>query len=203
MARINIEEHFWFEINRVSARMGSEDLAVGQAVRLFRVAQQRALQNKFLNKEDWERNGFSEALIPTFVEKVGEEYVVKGADKHFGWLKKQAIYGKRGGLKSRAHNKIQEGSQEPTATERFNERFRKEIPEFKKIIESLKIPSPSLKRIVPDVARAFNYQTKDFESWIEGITGSPGFQKISDSQGRSRYFVNSLKREINYIKELK
>ena len=101
MARINIEEQFWTEITAVTRKLkGDEDKAVGQAIRLFRVAQQRAKNGQIVTDEDWQIHEFSDALIPVFAKKVEGGYVVQGTEKHFGWLKKRAESGRRGGEKS-------------------------------------------------------------------------------------------------------
>lgn len=99
MARLNIEDQFWIEIGPVARQLG-EDMAIGQAMRLFRVAQQRAKQGQIVTEEDWQIHGFSDALVPVFAKKVEGGFEVQGSKKHFGWLKDRAESGRRGGEKS-------------------------------------------------------------------------------------------------------
>lgn len=101
MARINIEDQFWIEITAVTKRLkGDETRAVGDAVRLFRIAQQRAKAGRIVSDEDWRIGEFSEALIGIFALKVEGGYEVVGAKKHFGWLSSRVEAGRQGGIKS-------------------------------------------------------------------------------------------------------
>lgn len=101
MARINIEDQFWIEITAVTRQLkGDESRAVGDAVRLFRTAQQRAKQGRIVSDEDWRIGDFTDALIGIFAIKVDGGYEVVGAKKHFGWLKERAEAGRKGGIKS-------------------------------------------------------------------------------------------------------
>lgn len=114
MARINIEDQFWTEISAVAAKIGNQDLAIGSALRLFKLAQERTKQGRSISKEDWEMNEFPDALIPIFAQKKSDgSYEVRGAKKHFGWLQKCVESGKFGGKKSRrrAHEQNQPLSQ--------------------------------------------------------------------------------------------
>lgn len=104
MARLNIEEQFWNEINRVVAKVGDEDKAIGNAVRLFRFAQIRAKQGKPITAEDWRIQGFHESLVPIFATRISANdetfYEVVGAKKHFAWLEERVEAGRAGGVKS-------------------------------------------------------------------------------------------------------
>jgi len=101
LARLNIEDQFWIEVTAVTKRLkGDESRAVGDSVRLFRVAQQRAKQGRIVSEEDWRIGEFSDALIGVFALKVEGGYEVMGAKKHFGWLYDRVESGRKGGLKS-------------------------------------------------------------------------------------------------------
>ncbi len=101
LARINIEDQFWIEVTAVSrALKGDDSRAVGDAVRLFRIAQQRAKKGQIVTDEDWRIAGFSDALIGVFATKVEGGYEVAGARKHFSWLETRVEAGRKGGEKS-------------------------------------------------------------------------------------------------------
>lgn len=99
MARLNIEEKFWLDIGKVAVKMGSYDLAIGNAIRMFRFAQDRYKHGKIISEDDWTREEFHVALVGTFVDKVDGGYEVRGAEK-FDWLKERASAGRNGGVKS-------------------------------------------------------------------------------------------------------
>lgn len=109
MARINIEDQFWIEVAVVTKRLrGDESRAVGDAIRLFRIAQQRAKNKQIVTDQDWAIGEFTDALIGVFAFKVEGGYEVAGSKKHFSWLEERVENGRKGGKasgKSRA-NKI-------------------------------------------------------------------------------------------------
>jgi len=100
LARINIEETFWDQIRSVAVKIGNEDIAIGQALRLFRLAQERFKQGRIVSDEDWKIHEFSEFLIPKFAKKVDGGYEFLDAEKHFGWLVSRQKSGQTGGQKS-------------------------------------------------------------------------------------------------------
>lgn len=97
MARINIEDEFFDDAAAVGARMGNVDLAIGQALRLIRWSQQQIKAGKRMMHEEFARKGFSDHLMPEFATLSGAEVIVRGAVKHFAWLKKKAEAGAKGG----------------------------------------------------------------------------------------------------------
>lgn len=106
MARLGLDDHFFIEVIGIAAALGDQDKAIGQAVRFFRFAQEKYKHGKSISCDEFKRQGFSEALIPTFAEIVGDEVVCIGAKKHFGWLAKKVEAGKKGGVqKSQAKTK--------------------------------------------------------------------------------------------------
>ena len=110
MARINIEDNFWLEITGVAAQMGSQDLAIGNAVRFFRYAQERAKAGKFLTEDEFKQKGFAESLFPDFAVRSPSGIQARGFEKHFGWLVKRVKAGRKGGkVKSEAkRNKLKQ-----------------------------------------------------------------------------------------------
>lgn len=101
MARINIEDQFWIEVTAVTKRLnGDENRAIGESIRLFRIAQQRAKKKQIVSDNDWRIGEFSNALIGVFATKIEGGYEVAGAKKHFGWLETRVEAGRKGGEKS-------------------------------------------------------------------------------------------------------
>lgn len=100
MARINIEDQFWLDILDIIGSYGSQDEAIGNAVRFIRFAQEKHKQGLLISERDFEVKGFSEALIPLFAERVDGGIRAAGAAKHFGWLLDKSESGRVGGKKS-------------------------------------------------------------------------------------------------------
>lgn len=97
MARINLEDQFWLDIMEVAVAMGSADLAIGNAVRFFRFAQEMHRQGKLVSEADFKSKGFHDTLIPIFAMHTPEGISAKGSEKYFGWLTKKAAAGAVGG----------------------------------------------------------------------------------------------------------
>lgn len=88
-----------------------------------------------------------------------------------------------------------------SSVQRFDDMFNPEILEFKKIIDELEIKSmPSLKRIIPDIARSYEYKSEDFKSWCIAVINSNSIKNIDNANDRARYFVAAIKREIGLTK---
>lgn len=88
-----------------------------------------------------------------------------------------------------------------SSVQKFEDSFKPEVLEFKKIIDQFEITSmPSLKRIVPDIAKGFNYKTQDFKDWCESAINSKAMKNIDNANDRARYFVAAIKREIGLTK---
>jgi hypothetical protein len=119
MARINLEDQFWLEIMGVAIAMGNQDLAIGNAVRFFRYAQERHRHGKLVSEDDFHANGFSEALIPVYAKRVSGGIQCIGAEKHFGWLAQKIDAGRKGGRsKTEAKTKhLKQNQAKPSATE--------------------------------------------------------------------------------------
>ncbi len=96
MARINIEDEFWDDIGAVTERLGNEILAIGYAVKFIKFAQRAHKNDRAIPKEEF-RTKFHEALIGIFAVETEEGFVAKDAETHFGWLRKRAEAGAKGG----------------------------------------------------------------------------------------------------------
>ena len=88
-----------------------------------------------------------------------------------------------------------------SSVQKFDDMFKPEILEFKKIIDELEIKSmPSLRRIIPDIARSYEYKSEDFKSWCLAVINSNSIKNIDNANDRARYFVAAIKREIGLTK---
>jgi len=100
MARLNIEDDFWEDAMLLATKLGGDyDRAIGMAMRFLRVAQTRYKHGKIITFSEFEKNGFSEKLVPFFAKKTSDGYEAIGAEKHFIWLKKRVEAGAKGGKK--------------------------------------------------------------------------------------------------------
>lgn len=112
MARINIEDSFWIEALELVERMGDRDRAIGQALRFFKLAQDRHKEGRLILEDEFKSKGFSEHLIGVFAERVEGGIQAIGARKHFGWLKDRVEAGRKGGESKRKQNEANESKPE-------------------------------------------------------------------------------------------
>lgn len=99
MARLNLEDEYFDEIPLVAVKVGDLDKAHGNAVRFFRYAQQKHKHGKYITEEEFKEQGFLEALFPQFAIRTENGIMARGAEKHFGWLRKRIEAGRKGGSK--------------------------------------------------------------------------------------------------------
>jgi hypothetical protein len=97
VARLNIDDQFWIDCLSVVAAIGDQDKAIGQALRFFRMAQDKHKSGKLITEDEFARAGFSEALIGVFADRVDGGIQAVGAQKHFGWLARRVEAGRKGG----------------------------------------------------------------------------------------------------------
>lgn len=100
MARINIEDQFWIEVTTLAIALGDHDKAIGQAVRFFKLAQDRHREGRLIADDEFTRLGFSEKIIGTFAERTAEGIRCFGSSKHFEWLDKKRESGRKGAEKT-------------------------------------------------------------------------------------------------------
>jgi hypothetical protein len=101
--------------------MGDADRAIGQAVRLFRLAQENHKHGKLISENDFKRQGFSDSLIGTFAERVDGGIQLIGAEKHFGWLAERVEAGRRGGKQTQAkRSKVKQAQPSPSPSPSFS-----------------------------------------------------------------------------------
>ena len=104
MARINIEETWWTDPRRgaLAKRVGSEELADGYAVKLWRVGQEYWKRNKQgIPKRCFDLLGGCLDLLGCGLAVLGEnEVYVCGSDEHFQWLGQKQAAASSGGKKS-------------------------------------------------------------------------------------------------------
>lgn len=117
MARINIDDKLYADprFKALCRLTGSEEIALGRMVLVFRMAQEYFCQDsKFIPCDIWDMHGFD------YVEKVGlaERHeagiYVKGSSESFDWLLKRKAAAKAGGVKSAQTRKEKYGSSQPT-----------------------------------------------------------------------------------------
>lgn len=100
MARLNIEDDFWKDILKVTAKIGDEKRAVGEAVLWLKHAQDRYKKGQRITESEFKAEGFSEALIGIFAIRSDKGIEAKGAKKHFSWLEERLEAASKGGKKS-------------------------------------------------------------------------------------------------------
>lgn len=105
LARINIEESFWRNHTKLAIRVGCQHLATGYAVNFFRLAQARFKDGRVITEQEFEIEGFPEALIGIFAERVDGGIMAIGAENNFGWLRDRVEAARKGG-KSRSAAKL-------------------------------------------------------------------------------------------------
>lgn len=120
MARINIDDQFWVEVMPLVASLGNQDLALGQALRFFRLAQEKHKHGKLVSEEDFSRAGFSESLIGVFADRVDGGIQAIGAQKHFGWLAKRVEAGRKGGSTPKQIEAKQSKPKQPEASPSYS-----------------------------------------------------------------------------------
>ena len=75
VARIDIEETFWIDIISVAVEMGNTDLAIGNALRFFRFAQEKAKHRAFLTEEEFDRADVWPAVRQFFNESIWKKTI--------------------------------------------------------------------------------------------------------------------------------
>lgn len=106
MARLNLEDQFWLDIVHVAVKVGDMDRAIGNAARFLRFAQEKHKSGRPVTLKEFKDQGFDEALIPFFAERVedpesGQILIrARGAEKHFAWIDQRRKAGREGGKKS-------------------------------------------------------------------------------------------------------
>ncbi len=99
MARINIEERFWFDprLAALQDKLGRAQ-AIGEVFIFWRLAQEQFVQGKLVTEQQFKLSGLSEALLEVgFAERYPEGIYAKGSERHFQWLLERKEAGKLGG----------------------------------------------------------------------------------------------------------
>jgi hypothetical protein len=116
MARINIDDRLYADprFKALCRLTGSEEMALGRMVLVFRMAQEYFCQDsKFIPCDIWDIQAFD------YVEKVGlaerheDGIYVKGSSESFDWLLKRKAAARAGGQKSAQIRKQKYGSAQP------------------------------------------------------------------------------------------
>ncbi len=190
MARLNIDDQFWDDIAAVKL---DRFTAIGQALVLFKVAQNRFKDGKIVSDEDWRIHEFSDALIPVFAEKVPGGYEVRGVSKYFGWLKERQEAGRRGGQAkasrdaTRSNNSNEIALAKPSKSYPLNLNLpQKEINTFKKNLnfeEATERVLEGIRRFGPDHSTQLKAFLGD-ELWglVQGAGGAGRIRQMKADQ---------------------
>lgn len=136
VARINIEESWWSDVRRTKLIkvLGSEELADGVALRLWRIAQtfwHSKKENRHIPSHVWNEFEHADAIIrcglATIDASTGEVYV-RGASDNFGWIDRKQNNGSIGGKISAERRKEKYGTAKPLSKDVKNTRSKREAP---------------------------------------------------------------------------
>ena len=102
MARINIEEEFWFDPRRRALEKELGDFeALGQILTFWRMVQEQYKIGKCITEDQFKIIGLSEKLFEVgFAVRSDAGITIPNIEKHFGWLLAKKESGRIGGLKS-------------------------------------------------------------------------------------------------------
>jgi len=99
MPRINLDDDFFVDprLQRLAIRYGCFSKAIGDMVRLYRLAQEYFVKDKLIPARLYEKEFSPDIAECDLVEKKGGGYYVRGANDRFNWLKMKKEAGKLGG----------------------------------------------------------------------------------------------------------
>jgi hypothetical protein len=184
MARLNIEDQFWLDAMAIMGGFANQDEAIGNAVRFFRYAQDKHKNGEYLSEEEFERLGFSRALIPQFAIVTEHGIMARGADQHFGWLKARVEAGRKGGSKTKQIQANETKSKQPKASSSYS-------------------PSSSDSGSVSnsyDAAAGFERVWNEFKSLPGVVKGAKAFDRF-EAQVKSPKDEHDLINSICFYKE--
>lgn len=144
MARINIDDRLYADprFKALCRLTGSEEIALGRMVLVFRMAQEYFCQDsKFIPCDIWDLQGFDHVEKVGLAERHEAGIYVKGSSESFDWLLKRKAAAKAGGQKSAQARKQKYGSAQPnncTAVEANSKHLSKQT------FENLEAPSNPL-----------------------------------------------------------
>lgn len=210
MARINIEEQFWDDVASVAAKMGDVDKAAGQALRLIRYGQQRYTQSRRISYAEFKEK-FSDALIPEFARRCGDEIEVAGASKYFDWLDQKRQAGKKGGKASARRPRDSKGRLTPS---KQNPSTSKRTPSETKLSQasssiSSSSSSSSETPIVPlkgdveflgDFKKAWELYRTKFPNVTKGPKAEERFKKQIRSPETEHQLLAAIENYSRYLK---
>lgn len=116
MPRININEKLYADprFKALCRLVGSEEIALGRMVLVFRMAQEYFGEDaQLIPVEIWDIQGFEHVEKVGLVERHNEGIYVKGSSENFDWLIKRKAAAKLGGLKSAQARREKYGSAQP------------------------------------------------------------------------------------------
>lgn len=116
MARINVEDGFWFDprLKALAKLVGCEDKATGMCIRAWRMAQEHWKDGDGLIPCDlWDISGLDQLISCKLARLDGKGVYVSGASKHLTWLCERQEAAKTGGQASAAARKSKYGTAIP------------------------------------------------------------------------------------------
>lgn len=116
MSRINIDDKLWADarFDALKNILGNELLAIGMAVKSFRIAQEYwKTETQLVPFEIWDLYNFSALEKVGLAERCDGGIYVKGSHEQFDWLKKRQDAGRLGGQKSAKVRQEKYGTAQP------------------------------------------------------------------------------------------
>lgn len=185
MPRINIEDKLWADqrFDALKIILGSEYLALGYMLKIFKLAQESWLKNEqqLIPHETWNLYDFSSVEKVGLVEKFPDGIYVKGSQENFIWLKNK----QEAGRKSAETRKLKYGTSQPkspnrrrTATEHLfdNRRTATEPP----------TPTPTLNTCTSNknmIKKESNMSDDIVNVWNQTLTHAP-ISRLTDKRKR-------------------
>ncbi len=108
MARINIEEKFWFDprLRALQKKLGDAE-AIGQILTFWRLAQEQFKEKKLITESQFKVAGLKEDLFECeWAIRTDNGIRCKGDKRNFGWLLERKEAGRNGGIKSGKSRKL-------------------------------------------------------------------------------------------------
>lgn len=95
---------------------------------------------------------------------------------------------------------VKENALVSNSVQNFEDSFRPEVQEFKKIIDELNLGSqPTIKKSVVKIAEYFEFVAEDFRTWCNDKINSPAMARIETKARQRSYFSVSLLKQVGVI----
>lgn len=213
MARININDKLWADprFKALCRFLGSEEMALGRMVLVFRMAQEYYSDSESLIPiEIWDIQGFEYVEKVGFAERHPDGIYVKGSSENFQWLLKKRAAARAGGLKSVQKRREKYGTAQPSnddGVEALTEAYPKHCFDFAEALPNPPSPSPSLNTYTSnkpcehkdDADEKTSMADAIVTAWNSAMTGVlPLVEKLTDK--RKKHITAQIKKypEMEY-----